>query len=464
MKQVLLITLLSFSVLSFSQTPGNALSFDGTNDHVSCGLPTVFTDISNNDFTIEFWVYPTSGGTQRAVFAQQDGTNFSSVLLNSTNTVYYYVYYGGTYGSIKSNAGLPTNTWSHVACTWEANSQTLLMYVDGVLQPIVGGGSSSSGATNNSMYLGSTTVGDQNLIGDLDEVRIWDYARSECEINASMNSEFDLAQTGLVAYYKMNEGTAGGNNAGVVTVPDFTTNYNGTATNFALTGASSNWIASTANITELNQNSGGVFNPISDAICSGLTYSFGSQNLDTAGVYYDTLTTVNGCDSIVELTLDVTEIDTNVNVATWTVEAVQSGGTYQWLDCGDAYAPVTGATNQMFSPTVSGTYACMVTYNGCVDTTVCQSVAAGGIGFAENPLENFVNVYPNPTDGVINIAIDQNIEDPTIIVKTLDGKIVHQLKPISGGTFSIELEGASGLYFVEIISNGQKAVYKVSKE
>ncbi len=40
-----------------------------------------------------------------------------------------------------------------------------------------------------------------------------------------------------------------------------------------------------------------------DTMCTGDTYTFGSQSLTTAGVYTETFQTVNGCDSVVTLTL-----------------------------------------------------------------------------------------------------------------------------------------------------------------
>ena len=44
---------------------------------------------------------------------------------------------------------------------------------------------------------------------------------------------------------------------------------------------------------------------IAHSICPGTTYSFNGQSLTTAGVYKDTLTGINGCDSIVTLTLSI---------------------------------------------------------------------------------------------------------------------------------------------------------------
>ena len=45
--------------------------------------------------------------------------------------------------------------------------------------------------------------------------------------------------------------------------------------------------------------------PVSASICEGDTYDFHGTLLDASGVYVDTLTAGNGCDSIVTLTLDV---------------------------------------------------------------------------------------------------------------------------------------------------------------
>ena len=45
--------------------------------------------------------------------------------------------------------------------------------------------------------------------------------------------------------------------------------------------------------------------PIYETICQGDTFPFGGDLLTTAGIYYDSLTTVMGCDSVIELTLTV---------------------------------------------------------------------------------------------------------------------------------------------------------------
>jgi gliding motility-associated-like protein len=61
-------------------------------------------------------------------------------------------------------------------------------------------------------------------------------------------------------------------------------------------------------------------------ICHGETYPFGQQNPGTSGVYFDTLKTADGCDSIVRLSLDVSgEIEDTVEVKIFEGESWQIG-------------------------------------------------------------------------------------------------------------------------------------------
>jgi hypothetical protein len=56
---------------------------------------------------------------------------------------------------------------------------------------------------------------------------------------------------------------------------------------------------------------------ISDSIYSGGTYNFNGRTLTANGTYRDTLQTIHGCDSIVELTLSIRE---DVGIAQWTID------------------------------------------------------------------------------------------------------------------------------------------------
>ncbi len=74
----------------------------------------------------------------------------------------------------------------------------------------------SIGAYDNSNGSGVIT---QHCDAQIDEVRIWNVARTQAQIRDNMCRQLTGAETGLVSYWNMNEGT--GN-----TVNDLTTNNN----------------------------------------------------------------------------------------------------------------------------------------------------------------------------------------------------------------------------------------------
>lgn len=227
---------------------GNALNFDGANDSVSAALPGLFNNISANNFTMEAWVYPTGNVFSRIIFAQSDANNFASMSIGSGNQIFFYVVAGGTTYSVQTTAQLPINNWTHVAVRWTAATNSTDVFFNGIIQSGSTGGTSSSG-TNNTLSIGTRPGGAQFFPGTLDEVRIWRTARTQPQIASLYNLEIN-AQPDMVAYYKFNQGVAGGNNAGLTNLIDssFLVN-NGTLSNFTLNGAASNWIGSTAPLT-----------------------------------------------------------------------------------------------------------------------------------------------------------------------------------------------------------------------
>src|SRR5690606_16519388 len=79
--------------------------------------------------------------------------------------------------------------------------------------------------------------------GAIDEVRIWNIARTPEQIQGNLGRSVLPTTPGLVAYYNMDEGTAGDDNIGLTQVTDLTAiASSGTAVNFALNGNTSNWV------------------------------------------------------------------------------------------------------------------------------------------------------------------------------------------------------------------------------
>jgi hypothetical protein len=103
----------------------------------------------------------------------------------------------------------------------------------------------SNGGIDDAIYIGAQGLGLGNFFaGNMDEVRVWNVVRTQSQIQSAMNVQINPAtQSGLVAYFSFNQGTGGADNAGITTANDATANANnGTLTNFALNGNTSNWV------------------------------------------------------------------------------------------------------------------------------------------------------------------------------------------------------------------------------
>ena len=81
--------------------------------------------------------------------------------------------------------------------------------------------------------------------GQIDEVRIWNVSRSAVDIQSDLHRPLAGSETGLVAYYRFNQGIPEGNNAGLTVLDDETlNNFDGSLSSFALSGTTSNWVSS----------------------------------------------------------------------------------------------------------------------------------------------------------------------------------------------------------------------------
>lgn len=493
MKTVFLSLLLLFGLNSVSsQTPGNALHFDGANDYVTTALPTVFSNINGNDITIEAWVKPQGNSFSRVVFAQLSTGAFMSVSLSTTNQIYFYI--NNTVGVVTSST-LPLNQWTHVACTWQGGAQQTEVYFNGVLQATTSGGSSSTGASN-LMTIGSRTDGFQYFNGELDELRIWSERRSECEIVGSMHSEFTLAQANLVAYYNFNQGVAGGSNVGVTSLPDFSTNYNGTLLNFGLAGTTSNWVASGAVINQLNQSGGVLTSTDVQMSCGPYTWVDGitySTNNSTA-TYSVPGGASNGCDSIVTLDLTIltnamgTDVQTVCDSLVWL-----DGNTYTTDNSTALYTYVGGASNGCDSIVTLNLTVNQSTYDTLVETALDLYTAPSGATYASSGVyidtimnaagcdsiltidltvnytsinelgENDLVISPNPASQFIQIVGWEKItEFEALEIRALDGSLKYatdsKQEAVNVASYP------AGMYFLRIIHGNGDEIHRFIKE
>jgi hypothetical protein len=146
-----------------------------------------------------------------------------------------------------------------------------------------------------------------------------------------------------------------------------------------------------------------------------------------------------------------------VEVGPWLVSSYGTGN--QWYFDGN---PVTGGTADSLNwvnEGVNGAYTLLITdANGCSKfSEVTNIIIIDDIGFNEN--EAFeVNIYPNPSHGLINIELNEGVDFIQIV--NIGGQVVMNESSISNGVNTFDLSGVEdGMYIIQIV-RGDEVVSK----
>ncbi|MBC7721114.1 MAG: cadherin-like beta sandwich domain-containing protein, partial [Pedobacter sp.] len=156
--------------------------------------------------------------------------------------------------------------------------------------------------------------------GDMDDVRLWNTQRTQSQVQTNMNNELVGNESGLVAYYKLNQAIAGGTNTGWSIAFNAVSNTNnGTLNTFALSGATSNWVTGT--VPSLAATA--------DATLTSLTTTAGaiSPTFAAATVAY----TASVSNATTSVTVTPTKSDANANI-----QVRVNGGAYATINSGSA--------------------------------------------------------------------------------------------------------------------------------
>ncbi|MFN0112871.1 MAG: LamG-like jellyroll fold domain-containing protein, partial [Blastocatellia bacterium] len=234
-----------FNPTSAVAVSGAALNFDGTNDYVNLGTGLSSAFNGTNKITIQAWVYPTAFGGLKSVISNLNisgGTPTYWMRMNDEGKMQFSLETTSGGVTVTTGAALSLNAWKHITATWDGS--TIRIYVNGIPD----GSQAQSGsfpASSNTVTLGISyfDTPQEQWQGTLDEVRVWNNALNQAEIQANYNRQLAGTESGLLAYYKFNQGMASADNSGVTTLTDSSPNgRNGTLSGFALTGTTSNWI------------------------------------------------------------------------------------------------------------------------------------------------------------------------------------------------------------------------------
>lgn len=449
------IKLLSFSFLffSFQILAQNAIHFDGVDDMVDCGTNSS-VNLSSSNFTLEAWIYAEAWEPLvwqgNIVNKEQNGFGMDNgyMLRAGAGGKLNANFGNGSWKEVTStNSVLSLNTWHHIAGRF--NGTYLTIYVDGI--PIDSAAYTGSvGASNTNLVIGAQSNGGRHFTGSIDEVRIWDVARTKSQIQQSMNVLQCADETGLKAYYRFDQGNAGATNTGLTTANDSRGISPGTLQNFALSGNSSNWVGSPL-----------VFSPQfqtytqTDTICEGEVLAFGNQMVSTAGIYTDTIPSSLSCDSIITLDLKTKSINNSIILSNDTLWALDTSLTYAWVDCNNLFRTIPGATNRYYVPYINTSYAVIVNNGECIDTSDCITINVSLDEFDSD----LISIYPNPFRDKLILDFEGLGEIQSFKIINPAGQLIFEKSAINQGEVQLNTENfPKGIYQLFLLNQNSKTI------
>ncbi len=229
----LLLSSLGISQTAFAAPTGTALQFNGSSQYATFGAAP---SLGAATFTLETWFKRTGAGAGTSTGnggiasalplvtkgrAEAEGSNvdmnyFLGIDATSGKLVADFEEgpsTGGTLGlnhPISANTVVTSNVWHHAAATYDG--QTWKLYLDGVLDGSLTLSAARPPRSDSIQHaalataMTSTGAAAGFFQGVLDEARIWNYARTQADIQASMNQEITNG-TGLLGRWGMNEGS-----------------------------------------------------------------------------------------------------------------------------------------------------------------------------------------------------------------------------------------------------------------
>lgn len=185
-------------------------------------------------------------------------------------------------------------------------------------------------------------------------------------------------------------------------------------------------------------------------ICPGDTFQLGETIVAGPGQYTGILVSEDGCDSVVTLQVEFLVVDTAVVEVDGGLEALASDAVFQWIDCADGQ-PIPGAEEATFLPAKSGSYAVIVTVNGCSDTSSCREVTISGLEGMGSWSE--ARLWPVPAKDILWLELPATVPLPREI-RVIDplGRVVRNVASGIGNTMGIPLDGLpAGPYLLHLL-------------
>ncbi|OJJ21025.1 hypothetical protein BKI52_10650 [marine bacterium AO1-C] len=212
----------------------NYVALDGTGDYVEVA-DNANINFNSQSFTVEMWVKSVSNtGTQTLISKQNGGAGYDLIYNGGTSLVFTVTDGIGSTSTKTFGTSLSTTDWSHIAAVYDNATGNTTIYVNGQTD-FAGPGTAGINASNAlPLRIGANQSATNAFTGNVDEVRIWNVARTASEIRENMHLTLLGNETGIVSYYQFSEASG-------TTTAELISNNTGTLQDNA------NFVASTVN-------------------------------------------------------------------------------------------------------------------------------------------------------------------------------------------------------------------------
>ncbi|MGB0897550.1 MAG: T9SS type A sorting domain-containing protein, partial [Flavobacteriaceae bacterium] len=206
--------------------------------------------------------------------------------------------------------------------------------------------------------------------------------------------------------------------------------------------------------------------------CEGFSITVGTNTYNTTGVYTDVLTNVNGCDSTVTTDLTINTLPI-VSISPFNPDTIcltdavfdlpvgtLMGGTYSGA----------GVVDTTFDPNTAGVGSHYIVYsytdaNSCTNSDSTMITVDLCLGVEEESTISDLNVYPNPTTGMVYIDLGNHNEAVSYSISNIGGQVINQEVNVITDRIAIDLSNESkGIYLLKVESNTTTNVYKVIRK
>jgi hypothetical protein len=184
--------------------------------------------------------------------------------------------------------------------------------------------------------------------------------------------------------------------------------------------------------------------------CNEYLSPSGDQLWTSSGWYLDYVDNPLGCDSILFVDLTIIPLELNLIKNGATLTALESGATYQWLDCNANFIPIPGATGQSYTSVVAGAFAVIIEKNGCQDTSICYTITEANVGMSEFDVE--LRLFPNPNKGEFTLLLPAIwAQTDMIIIDALGRRMDYVSDWIKPGELKVNALLPPGYYTLRLV-------------